>query len=62
MASRKAVIAGSGAGASITAMVLAEAGWHVVLLEKGRSYFSDLGGAWPPTMRYSNDELKRVRA
>jgi gluconate 2-dehydrogenase alpha chain len=62
VATRKAVIAGSGAGASITAMVLAEAGWHVVLLEKGRSYFSDLGGTWPPTMTYSNDELKRVRA
>lgn len=58
---RKAVIAGSGAGASITAMTLAEAGWHVVLLEKGRSYFSDLGGSWPPTSVFSNDELKRYR-
>lgn len=61
MSARKAVIAGSGAGASMTAMVLAEAGWHVVLLEKGRSYFSDLGGAWPPTTSFSNDELKQVR-
>jgi gluconate 2-dehydrogenase alpha chain len=59
---RKAVIAGSGAGASVTAMVLAEAGWHVVLLEKGRSYFSDLGGSWPPSTTFSNDELKRVRS
>ena len=61
MAARKAVIAGSGAGASITAMVLAEAGWHVVMLEKGRSYFSDLTGTWPPTTTFSNDELKPAR-
>jgi gluconate 2-dehydrogenase alpha chain len=62
VAGRKAVIAGSGAGASITAMVLAEAGWHVVMLEKGRSYFSDLGGTWPPTTTFSNDEVKRMRS
>jgi gluconate 2-dehydrogenase alpha chain len=62
MPARKAVIAGSGAGASITAMVLAEAGWHVVMLEKGRSYFSDLAGEWPPTTTFSNDEVKRMRA
>jgi gluconate 2-dehydrogenase alpha chain len=55
------VIAGTGAGASITAMVLAEAGWHVVMLEKGRSYFSDLTGAWPPETTFSNDELKADR-
>ena len=62
MSARKAVIAGSGAGASITAMVLAEAGWHVVMLEKGRSYFSDLTGTWPPTTTFSNDELKASRS
>ena len=62
MSGRKAVIAGSGAGASITAMVLAEAGWNVVLLEKGPSYFSDLAGTWPPTTTFSNDELKRIRS
>jgi choline dehydrogenase-like flavoprotein len=62
MSARKAVIAGSGAGASVTAMVLAEAGWHVVILEKGRSYFSDLAGSWPPTTTFSNDELKAARS
>lgn len=57
----KAIIAGSGAGASITAMTLAEAGWHVVLLEKGPSFYSDLTGHWPPTTVFSNDDLKRSR-
>lgn len=59
---RKAVIAGSGAGASITAMTLTEAGWHVVMLEKGPHYVQDVRSNWPPTATdYSNDELKNVR-
>ena len=58
---RKAVIAGSGAGASITAMELAKAGWHVVLLEKGPNLFPDLGKTWPPTTTFSQDELKHAR-
>ena len=58
---RKAVIAGSGAGASITALTLAEAGWHVVLLEKGPNYFTDLGKSWPPKTVFSNDNLKLTR-
>jgi gluconate 2-dehydrogenase alpha chain len=32
------------------------------MLEKGRSYFSDLDCAWPPTTTFSNDEVKRMRA
>lgn len=58
---RKAVIAGSGAGASIAAMELSEAGWHVVLLEKGPNLFPDLGKKWPPTTTFSQDELKHAR-
>jgi gluconate 2-dehydrogenase alpha chain len=58
---RKAVIVGSGAGASVTAMTLAEAGWHVVMVEKGPNYFHGLGKSWPPTTVFSNDELKSLR-
>ena len=58
---RKAVIAGSGAGASVTALTLAEAGWHVVMLEKGPNYFEGLGKTWPPKTVFSNDNLKANR-
>ncbi|MBV9484866.1 MAG: GMC family oxidoreductase [Frankiaceae bacterium] len=58
---RKAVIAGTGAGASVMAMTLAEAGWHVVMLEKGPNYFHGLGKSWPPTTVFSNDEIKARR-
>lgn len=56
----RAVVVGSGAGASITAMVLAEAGWEVVLLERGPWYVTDLDRD-RPTTRFSNDELKKDR-
>jgi len=56
----RAVIVGSGAGASITAMVLAEAGWHVVVLERGPWYIKDLDRDRPTTL-FSNDELKGNR-
>jgi len=56
----KAVIVGSGAGGSVTAMVLAEAGWDVVLFEMGPNYYTNLEGQGPfPTM-FSNDELKAL--
>ena len=53
----RAIVVGSGAGGSTAAMVLAEAGWDVLIVEKGRNYFGDLRSATPPTL-FSNDELK----
>ena len=41
-------------------MVLADAGWDVVVFEKGAGYFDDLTAAAPRTL-YSNDELKMRR-
>jgi choline dehydrogenase-like flavoprotein len=58
--SDRAVIVGSGAGASITAMVLAEAGWDVVVLERGPWYITDLDRDRPTTL-FSSDELKGNR-
>ena len=53
----KAVIIGSGPGGSTAAMTLAEAGWDVVIFEKGPNYFGDLKSQAPSTL-FSNDELK----
>jgi choline dehydrogenase-like flavoprotein len=41
-------------------MVLAEAGWDVLVLEKGANRFGDLSSSTPDT-RFSNDELKSMR-
>jgi choline dehydrogenase-like flavoprotein len=56
----RAVIVGSGAGASVVALELADAGWDVVILERGPWYITDLD-APRPTTRFSNDELKSDR-
>lgn len=57
----RAVVVGSGAGASVVTMVLAEAGWDVVVLERGPWYVTDLDRAQPTTL-FSSDELKALRS
>jgi choline dehydrogenase-like flavoprotein len=57
----EAVVIGSGPGGSTAAMVLAEAGWDVIMLEKGANRFGDLTSPTPHT-EFSNDELKSNRA
>lgn len=54
----RAVVVGSGAGASIVTMVLAEAGWDVVVLERGPWYITDRDR---PTTLFSSDEMKANR-
>ena len=48
---------GSGAGGSFAAMELAQAGWQVVVFEKGANHFSNLAGEGPIGTVFANDSL-----
>jgi choline dehydrogenase-like flavoprotein len=54
----KAIVIGSGAGGSIAAMELSQAGWDVVIYEKGPNHFTNLAGSGPFGTVFSNDDLK----
>lgn len=53
----RVVVVGSGAGGSVAAMVLAEAGYDVVVLERGPNFFSD-DDRLADMRRFGIDELK----
>src|ERR1700690_3332861 len=56
--SRTAIVIGRGAGGSVAAMSLAEAGWDVTVFEKGPNRFTNLAGPGPIGTVFSNDELR----
>jgi choline dehydrogenase-like flavoprotein len=53
-----AIVVGSGAGGSIAARELAQAGWDVTIFEKGPNHFTNLAGPGPIGTVFSNDDLK----
>jgi choline dehydrogenase-like flavoprotein len=55
-----AIIVGSGPGGATVADVLTQAGWSVVIFEKGRNHLIDLENPKRLLSDYSNDEIKFV--
>jgi choline dehydrogenase-like flavoprotein len=56
-----AVVIGSGPAGATAADVLTNAGWSVVVLEKGRNHLLALDAPFGPLGHVSNDELKFMR-
>jgi gluconate 2-dehydrogenase alpha chain len=55
------VVIGSGPGGATVADVLTEAGWSVIVLEKGRNHLVDLDPPHTPLRHFANDELAMTR-
>jgi choline dehydrogenase-like flavoprotein len=58
----RAIVVGSGAGASVASMVLSHNGWDVLVLEKGPKYIHGFEKTGPIDTVFSNDELKFSRS
>ncbi len=61
MADADAVIVGTGPAGATAAEVLTDAGWSVIMLEKGRNHLLSLEAPYGPLGHVSNDEIKFLR-